>query len=47
MPTVSYLCRLGFAVLIFTLVLLALPLSLAMSAETIACTALCPLYQAA
>lgn len=46
MPNFIYLCRLGFAVLIFTLALLALPVAMAWSAETTAGNALCPQYQA-
>lgn len=47
MARIVYLCRLGFAVLLFTLALVALPYSMAWSAEAVLPSSLCPLTQGA
>lgn len=47
MARIGYLCRLGFAALLFTLALVALPYSMAWSAEAVLPSPLCSLTQGA
>jgi|GEM_PF-3014364 hypothetical protein len=45
MAPIVYLCRLGFAALLFTFALVALPYSMAWSAEAVLPSPLCSLTQ--